>query len=185
MGCNEKVDRECSNDEKPGREVYLDAYAIDSNEVMVAEYRRCVEAGACPTAGLTEYESCNWDKKERQNHPINCVNWQQAQTYCQWAGKRLPTEAEWEKAARGTDSRLYPWGNEWDNNKANVGTSGTTAVGSYAADTSPYRVNDMAGNVWEWVQDWYAADYYKQGPVRNPKGPTSGQGRVVRGGSWL
>lgn len=185
MGCNKKVDQQCDGDEGSGKQVYLDAYAIDTNEVTVAEYRRCVQAGTCSTTGLTQYASCNWNQSGRENHPINCVDWQQAQTYCQWAGKRLPTEAEWEKAARGTDERIYPWGNEWDKNKANVGTSGTTAVGLYPAGKSPYAVYDMAGNVWEWVQDWHAADYYNQGPARNPKGPDSETLRVLRGGSWL
>lgn len=86
--------------------------------------------------------------------------------------------------ARGTDGRIYPWGNEWDKSKANVGTSGTTAVDSYPAGKSPGGVYDMAGNVWEWVQDWYAKDYYNQGPARNPQGPTDGQSKILRGGSW-
>ena len=105
MGCNEKVDKLCIDDEKPGRKVYLDVYSIDRYEVTVADYRRCVEAGTCTDKGLTPYDSCNWDKKGKDNHPINCVDWDQAQTYCRWVGKRLPTEAEWEKAARGEKDR--------------------------------------------------------------------------------
>jgi eukaryotic-like serine/threonine-protein kinase len=185
MGCNEKVDRECSDDEKPGRQVSLDAYSIDKYEVTVAEYGQCVEAGKCSSAGLTGSRFCNWGQKKRTDHPINCVDWSQASAYCEWAGKRLPTEAEWEKAARGTDGRIYPWGNQWDAAKANIGSPGTVAVGSYPAGVSPYEVHDMAGNVWEWVQDWYDGTYYRGGSVRNPQGPSSGKERVVRGGSWV
>ena len=148
MGCNEKVDTQCESDEKPGRTVYLDAYSIDKYEVTVVEYRRCLEASECSIEGLTESSSCNWNRPDRANHPVNCANWAQAQVYCQWAGKRLPTEAEWEKAARGTKRYLYPWGNEWDMSKANSGESkknGTAAVGSYPSGVSPYEVHDMAG----------------------------------------
>lgn len=187
MGCNEKTDTQCENDEKPGRTVHLDAYAVDTYEVTVAEYRRCVEAGDCSDESLTNYASCNWGKEDKDNHPINCVDWDQAHTYCRWVGKRLPTEAEWEKAARGKeDRRIYPWEDRWDAKNANANNSGTVAVGSYAAGVSPYGVHDMAGNVWEWVQDWYDADYYKRGEgvERNPRGPDNGTARVLRGGSW-
>ena len=183
MGCDEAVDKQCDDDEKPGRKVYLDAFSIDKYEVTVADYRWCVEAGRCSLDGLTLYDSCNWNKSGRTNHPINCVDWNQAQQYCQWAGKRLPSEAEWEKAARGPDGLVYPWGNQWDGSKANVGSSGTVPVGSYPPGRS-YAVYDMAGNVWEWVQDWYANDYYKRGSERNPRGPERGEDRSVRGGSW-
>ncbi|MBI3245402.1 MAG: SUMF1/EgtB/PvdO family nonheme iron enzyme [Deltaproteobacteria bacterium] len=181
MGCNAQVDTGCSNDERPGRMVFLDAFAIDIYEVTVAAYRQCVEAGKCtaPNTG----GSCNWNTSDRAQHPINCVDWSQANAYCRWAGKRLPTEAEWEKAARGTDRRVYPWGNAWDATKANVSTNGTVAVGSYPAGKSPYGALDMSGNVWEWTADWYADAYYHNGPVKNPKGPESGQVRSVRGGS--
>jgi formylglycine-generating enzyme required for sulfatase activity len=183
MGCNEKVDRECE-DEKPGRKVYLDAFSIDKHEVTVAEYGRCVAAGKCaqPDAG----EGCNWGVEGRADHPINCVDWEQARAYCEWAGKRkrLPTEAEWEKAARGTDGRVYPWGNHWDAKRANVDGNGTVPVWSYQEGASPYGTLNMSGNVWEWVQDWYDKDYYQQGPDRNPKGPDSGEYKILRGGSW-
>jgi formylglycine-generating enzyme required for sulfatase activity len=188
MGCNEAVDKNCNDDEKAdgksGRMVYLDAYAIDEHEVTVADYRRCVEAGGCTDKDLSAYSSCNWDKKERDEHPINCVDWEQAQAYCRSVGKRLPSEAEWEKAARGTDRRVYPWGNTWDDKKANVQGKDTVPVGSYPAGVSPYGAQDMAGNVWEWVQDWYADDYYRNGPMRNPRGPEKGEYRSLRGGSW-
>jgi formylglycine-generating enzyme required for sulfatase activity len=163
MGCKSDVDKSCFADEKPGREVSLDAFWIDTYEVTVADYRRCVEAGKCLKENITKYESCNWNKPDRADHPINCVDWNQAQNYCEWSDKRLPTEAEWEKAARGEDGRVYPWGNTWDASKANTseGKLGRTApVGSYTSGISPYKVHDMVGNVWEWVQDWYAKDYY-------------------------
>lgn len=170
MGCNEQVDSGCYYDEKPGRRVSVGAFKIDKTEVTVAAYRRCVNAGVCSSAGLTITFACNWDKADHENHPINCVDWSQAQAYCQWAGKRLPSEAEWEKAARGTEGRVYPWGNAWDRNRANVGGSGTVAVGSYPAEASPYGVLDMAGNVREWTADWYDSDH---------------KYRVLRGGSWV
>jgi formylglycine-generating enzyme required for sulfatase activity len=187
MGCNEKVDTQCLDREKPGRTVSVDAFQIDTTEVTVKAYRSCVESGKCSDKGLTTYNSCNWDKPGRDDHPVNCVTWNQARTYCEAVGKRLPTEAEWEKAARGEKDWTYPWGNEWDKTKANTeegGKGGTVAVGSYDLGVSPDGVHDMAGNVLEWVQDWYAADYYQKGPDRKPTGPNSGKQRSVRGGSW-
>ena len=187
MGCNSDVDKSCDDDEKPGREVRLDAFWIDKYEVTVADYRKCVEAGKCSEQNLTAHESCNWDKSDRADHPINCVDWDQARNYCEWAEKRLPSEAEWEKAARGEDRRTYPWGNEWAASKANTEEGGlgrTAPVGSYPSGVSPYEVYDMAGNVWGWTEDWYAADYYQKGPTQNPQGPTTGEYRSVRGGSF-
>ncbi len=186
MGCNETIDKNCDDDEKPGHEVFLDAYSIDQYEVTVAEYRQCVEAKGkgCTPPGTDS--SCNWGESDRDKHPVNCVDWAQARAYGQWAGKRLPTEAEWEKAARGDkDQRIYPWGNEWDANKANAGRSGTVPVGSHTIGVSPYKVDDMTGNVFEWVQDWYDQAYYKRGVTQNPKGPDTGIARSVRGGSWF
>ena len=116
------------------------------------------------------------------------VSWYNAAAYSRWARVRLPTEAQWEKAARGTDGRKFPWGNEWDKSKCansmGQSLSSTKPVGSYASGASPYGVMDMAGNVWEWCADWYDANFYAKAPTRNPKGPSTGAFRVLRGGSW-
>jgi len=168
-------------DERPQRRVYLDGYWIDKNLVTVAQYRKFCQATERQMPGLPD-----WSKDD---HPMVNVSWHDAAAYAQWAGKSLPTEAEWEKAARGTDGRIYPWGNAWDGAKCqhSVGqTAGKTApVGSFPAGKSPYGCLDMAGNVWEWCADWYDAGYYKNAPARNPTGPATGTQRVLRGGSWL
>jgi formylglycine-generating enzyme required for sulfatase activity len=169
--------------EQPVHTVYLDAFYIDKTEVTNAQYRECVEAGACDTPEDTAY----YDNADYAQHPVVFVSWNDADAYCRWAGKQLPTEAEWEKAARGTDGRLWPWGNEWHAercNSAEGGKGNTTPVGAYPEGASPYGALDMAGNVWEWVADWRGEDYYSQSPDRNPRGPDSGHYRVLRGGSW-
>jgi formylglycine-generating enzyme required for sulfatase activity len=178
------------SDEKPQREVYLDGFWIDKYEVTVDLYARCVKAGKCRKPETGRYY--NWDVSGRGNHPINGVDWNQANAYCKWAGKKLPTEAMWEKAARGTDGRKFPWGNQeasckyavMDDGGNGCGDSRTWEVGSKPAGASPYGAHDMAGNVWEWTSDWYGSSYYGNAPARNPRGPSSGSFRVVRGGCW-
>jgi formylglycine-generating enzyme required for sulfatase activity len=171
------------SDEQPVHTVYLDAFYIDKTEVTNAQYRKCVEAGACEEPGC-------WDDSDfnAPDQPVVCVNWYQAQDYCEWAGKQLPTEAEWEKAARGTDGRTYPWGEGIDCEHAHYlgcdPTMVTVPVGSKPKGASPYGALDMAGNVREWVADWYDSGYYATSPESNPKGPASGDDRVVRDGSW-
>ncbi len=181
MGCNEKVDNKCNKDEKPGGKVYLDAFSIDKYGVTVPDYRKCAKAGKCVIVGLTRSKRCNWDKSGGDGHPINCVDWNEAKTYCAWVGKRLPTEAEWEKAARGTDGRIYPWGNQWDSSRANVGTGGTVSVGSYPSGVSPYGVHDMASNVFEWTSSLYKPYPYKADDREDSKAKDF---RVVLRGGW-
>lgn len=162
--------------EKPVHTVYLDEYQIGRYEVTNRQYNNCRQAGVCDRVGVAT----------NLNHPVTYVSWRGAKTYCEWVGGRLPTEAEWEKAARGTDGRTYPWGEGIDCDKANYGgcTSDTSPVGSYEAGQSPYGLFDMAGNVWEWVSDWYDDTYYQNSPSKNPMGPDSGIRRALRGGSW-
>jgi len=180
-----------AEDEKPAHKVYLDAYYIDKFEITNAMYKDCVEDGACrnPSREGSNTRASYYGDPEFDQFPVIYVDWSMASSYCVWRSARLPTEAEWEKAARGTDERAFPWGEGNHCGLSNYASCerDTTFVGSYPMGISPYGVYDMAGNVWEWVQDWYAEDYYSSlsDSVMNPEGPSSGEKRVMRGGSWF
>ena len=196
-------------DQGPAHQVYLDAYYIDKHEVTFGEYEQFIQDGGYekkrfwtkegwefiqsneikgyltlgqPLAGKTTQKLYN-----APNQPVIGISWYEADAYCRWAGKRLPTEAEWEKAARGEKGFLYPWGNEmiFENIPYRI-TNGrrTVSVGSFPKGASPYGVRDMAGNVWEWCRDWYDGAYYTKSPSQNPQGPKSGTHHVLRGGGW-
>lgn len=171
-------DPEADDNEKPVSKIFVGAFSIDKFEVTNARYLRCVEAGACARPVGRGY-----DDATKANLPGTIISWQQAVAYCRWAGKRLPTEAEWEKAARGTDGRRYPWGDSFLAEGANVGyTTGTTAVGRYPKGASPYGAMDMAGNVWEWTSSLYMP--YPYNPHDGREDLNARGSRVERGGSW-
>lgn len=201
MGCDHKNRVEkCNPDEVPLHSVTLDDYYIGKYEVTNARYQACVSTGACtaPSSNSSYTRLTYYGNPTYANYPVMNVTRAQAVAFCTWEGKRLPTEAEWEKAARGSnDTRKYPWGNQAPDcmtvNFLYEGESGagycvgdTNQVGTYPNGASPYGVMDMAGNVWEWVNDWYGEHYYRTSPTHNPPGPekTDFPQRVLRGGSW-
>ncbi len=202
MGASSE-DPNALDDERPQHNVYLDAYWIDSTEVTNAMYALCVAVGACtpPAEDASFSRSPYYSHPTCAGYPVVHVTWLQAHDYYEWAARRLPTEAEWEKAARGTDGRRFPWGDQAPTGTlANLcgsecpsepnapsiddGFFDTAPVGSFPAGASPYGVLDMAGNVWEWVADWWQADYYATSPETNPSGPSTGFTRVARGGCF-
>jgi formylglycine-generating enzyme required for sulfatase activity len=193
------TDTQATPDEKPQHKVTLDAFLIGKYEITNAQYNAFVRA----TGHRLPENCCDpkyqlWKGAELlpgvEELPAINVSWDDAVAFCKWAGARLPTEAEWEKAARGTDGRLYPWGNEAPSgNRANYsfdpvsmwdGPASLAKKDQYEYGRSPYGIFEMAGNLWEWVQDWYDENYYKTSPSKNPKGPEKGEARVIRGASW-
>ncbi len=166
---------------QPQREVYLDAYYIQKTEVTVSQFLEFLAA--------TDYRSIGWQDlpEDPSNLPATRVLWRDADVYCEWLGLRLPTEAEWEKAARGTGGRFYPWGNDWQPRNADGADSGfddVRPVGSYPQGASPYGLLDMSGNAAEWVSDYYDAAYYTYSPSENPQGTSIVLDHVLRGGSF-
>ena len=203
MGALE-YDEQSNQDEFPLREVNLDAFWIDRTEVTNAMFAAFLNTKGVETAGgLPWYEVSSPDAQifvrgplwvvedGFEDHPIVEVTWEAANAYCEWVGRRLPTEAEWEKAARGPEGLIYPWGDEPPNcGLVNFWTGstfcaeGAASVGSFPAGASPSGALDMSGNVWEWTSDWYDERYYQNAANDNPTGPTSGNAKVFRGGAW-
>lgn len=197
-------------DEGPIHQAYLDAYWMDLTEITNGMYALCVEAGGClPPVDTSSYTHMDYFGNPRYgDFPVIFVDWGMANAYCEWAGVRLPSEAEWEKAARGENALLFPWGEEWDVRKykrlnfadksnpelasdlsANDGYRDTAPVRSFPTGKSPYGIYDLAGNVWEWIADWYDPLYYTYSPLENPRGPEGPTQEITmrstRGGGWV
>jgi sulfatase modifying factor 1 len=202
MGSDKKTDRNAYVAELPQRTIYLDGFAIDKYEVTNLQYLKFVLATGRPPLIDWRYDGGNF-QAAMAHYPVMHVNWYEADAYCRWAGKRLPTEAEWEKAARGTDGRINPWGNQSAGlTRANFGRTGLSgpvrdrperlllyppliAVDRYDNAVSPYGAYQLMGTVAEWVSDWYEKDYYRTAPDRNPTGPEKGTQKAFRGGGWM
>jgi formylglycine-generating enzyme required for sulfatase activity len=186
------LDPNAQPDEKPAHKVTMPAFWIDKFDVTNAMYLQCVNAGVCnPPQSFSSKTVTNYfNNPDYNDYPVIQVTWGDAAAYCKWAGRRLPTEAEWEYAARGTDLRTYPWGDDApDSSRANFNyeVGDTSKVGSYPAGASPFGLLDMAGNVAQWVSDFYDANYYSKAVTFNPAGPvarTNFFGRVIKGGTF-
>jgi len=168
-------------DDQPAHKIHVDAFYVDKYEVTNVEYARFVDA---TSAARPWHWPAGKVAQGEERWPVSNVTWTEADAYCRWAGKRLPSEAEWERAARGgLDRKRYPWGDEGARDRAHTSSAtGPTAVGSFAPNA--YGLHDLAGNVWEWTSDWYERDYYAVSPDRNPPGPAKGDYKVIRGGGW-
>ena len=196
MGCDPEHNGgfDCFPDETPLHEVFLSDFYIDKYEITNGQYARCVAAGACtpPNINSSATRAEYYGSPTFKDFPVIAVNWFQADAYCRWVGGRLPTEAEWEKAARGTDLQPFPWGDQAAScefaahNAFYEGqcTEDTVAVGTFPKGASPYGVEDLAGNVWEWTNDWYSPFYYASSLAVDPPGPESGEHKIVKGGVW-
>ena len=191
-----------ATDEKPAHTITLSHFSIDRYEVTNKQFAAFIKATNYITAA--EYptapefsDGINWrhpegigsDISQRSDHPVVYVSWDDAQAYCAWQNKRLPTEAEWEKSARGNAGHMWPWGQDYAAKHANLwdpedGYPSTAPVGSFENGVSPYGIYDLAGNVWEWCADWYSEKYYANSPEQDPQGPATGRFKILRGGSW-
>ena len=189
MGCEFSTDSRCIGVESPVHEVNVPEFKIDITEVTVGQYRACVEDNGSCSGPSTENELCNWKYSDRRDHPINCIDWYEAKEFCEWNGKRLCSESEWEKAARGTDGRIYPWGNEEPSCSVAVMADGSSGCGKghtwpvALLSAGTHGLYDMAGNVSEWVHDdWH--ETYNGHPTDGTPWITGASDRVLRGGSF-